>query len=143
MSSNKSTSDLFGTLISDTEQHFRLHRNSVSSIRKKHNHSLHQNQSPAVHTSSSIHHQQQNRQSSTTTSDENFSDTNFTQKINNSSSDTLLQEATSKICKNNSKIVQTRQLMQNSKVQDHCCPGFAIPKGNTKNKYSNNGCSIV
>ena len=126
--------DLLGSLISDTEQHLRLHRDSVSSSRK-------QQQSAGVHVAHpeakhhSHHYPVHHSAASTTSSGSSDNCTGATAAGGGGHEQTAASKALLSESETSQSQVQPRS--------DQCCPGFAIPKGSGKTKHQNNGCLIA
>lgn len=122
----RSTSDMFSSLLSDTEEHFRQHRNSLSA------HS--DNQSAAIYVKPEVRINPTSSSSSSVSSERSEDETN--PSLN-------LQMSKENISDNNectafsSDLSNSQLLMQ----QDQCCPGFTMSKS-SKMRYQGNGCII-
>ncbi|XP_033216664.1 soluble guanylate cyclase 88E isoform X2 [Belonocnema kinseyi] len=114
----KNPGDVFGSLLSDTEEHFRLHRNSMSAH---------------VHPSAGVHVKPEVKVNPDTSS---------------SSEESREEETTSlKTIDSNSKecSIAAESDISNSQIlvrQDQCCPGFAMTKSG-KARSHNNSCTVV
>lgn len=119
-----SASDMFSSLLSDTEEHFRQHRNSLSARSD--------NQSAAIHVKPEV---RINSNSSSSASSEHSEDET------NPSLDLQIPKENigdnSECAAFSSDLSNSQLLMQ----QDQCCPGFTMSKS-SKMRYQGNGCII-
>ncbi|XP_032667579.1 soluble guanylate cyclase 88E isoform X2 [Odontomachus brunneus] len=117
-----SASDMFSSLLNDTEEHFRQHRNSLSARSD--------NQSAAVHVKPEVRINPNSSSSSSVSSEHCEDETNPSLD---------LQIPKENIGDNSecAAFSNSQLLMQ----QDQCCPGFTMSK-NSKMRYQGNGCII-
>lgn len=114
----KNPGDVFGSLLSDTEEHFRLHRNSLSA---------HAHQSAGVHVKPEV-----KVNAGTSSSSEESREEEPT------SLKTMYPESKECSIAAESDISNSQLLVRH----DQCCPGFAMTKsGKTRNQ--NNSCTVV
>ncbi|CAD6224088.1 GSCOCG00005475001-RA-CDS [Cotesia congregata] len=122
-------SNVFGSLLNDTEEHFRLHRDSLP-IRE---------QSAGVHgrTESKSNSNISNKSGLSSTIDTKSPDTEFSREATPCNDINVLMNAFCPAMESN-EFIDNSQLLIRS---DQCCPGFAITKSG-KAKHHGNGCSI-
>ncbi|XP_024941625.1 soluble guanylate cyclase 88E isoform X2 [Cephus cinctus] len=111
----RNPADVFGSLLSDTEEHFRLHRDSRSA---RHSVGVHQRPEVKVETTTS-----------------SSSGESSPLSCGDLVSSRITGIASSEFCVG---AEETRLMVP----REPCCPGFAIPKGN-KSKNQSNACNIV
>lgn len=123
-----SASDMFSSLLNDTEEHFRQHRNNLS-VR------VGENQSASVHVKPEVKINVTSSLSSQSSEEEsNLDFTLQTQKDNaNARVDNDNECAAISSDLNNSQLLTQ---------QDQCCPGFTISKS-SKMRHQGNSCIIV
>lgn len=121
--------DVFDSLLNDTEEHFRLHRDSMSSRNCE---------SAGVHGRSEIKHSTISTiATAPTATDGSSSDTAHDAVPPYEDINTMLMGA---FC----PVMDSSESMSNSQLlirQDQCCPGFAMSKSG-KSRHQGNGCSI-
>ncbi|XP_014485315.1 PREDICTED: soluble guanylate cyclase 88E isoform X2 [Dinoponera quadriceps] len=123
----RSASDMFSSLLSDTEEHFRQHRNSISARSD--------NQSAAVHVKPEVRINATSSSSSSSASSERSED---------GTHPSLDLQLPKENVGDNSECAAFSSDLSNSQLlmqQDQCCPGFTMSK-NSKMRYQGNGCII-
>lgn len=121
--------EMFSSLLSDTEEHFRQHRDSLSPRAE--------NQSAGVHIKPEVKINATSSSSSQSSEDEsNVSlDLSQTRKDNaevNTAGNNIESAAISNDLNNSQLLTQ----------QDQCCPGFTMPKS-SKIRHQQNNCAIL
>ncbi|KAH0557648.1 soluble guanylate cyclase 88E [Cotesia glomerata] len=121
--------NVFGSLLNDTEEHFRLHRDSLP-IRE---------QSAGVHgrTESKSNSNISNKSGLSSTIDTKSPDTEFSGEATPCNDINVLMNAFCPAMESNESLDNSQLLIRS----DQCCPGFAITKSG-KAKHHGNGCSI-
>lgn len=120
----RSASDMFSSLLSDTEEHFRQHRNSLSARSD--------NQSAAVHVKPEVRINATSSSSSSASSERSEDETN----------PSLDLQVPKENAGDNSECAAFNSDLSNSQLQqDQCCPGFTMSKS-SKMRYQGNGCII-
>ena len=114
----RNPADVFGSLLTDTEEHFRLHRNSLSA---------HSHQSAGVHVKPEV---KVNTGTSSSSEGSREEGTPSTKTIDAVSHDFSIEAE--------SDLSNSQLLIR----QDQCCPSFAMPKSG-KTRHQNNNCIIV
>lgn len=116
-------SEMFSSLLSDTEEHFRQHRDSISP--RAENRSVGVHLKPEVSVSAN----------SSSSSDGSYDD-------RGASTAEFGQRSEDKPEKPKEDLHVFQSNAQTLMQQDQCCPGFTMTKGG-KARHQNNGCSIV
>ncbi|XP_034937770.1 soluble guanylate cyclase 88E [Chelonus insularis] len=116
--------NIFGSLINDTEKHFRLHRDSSCSREQ----------------SALVHGKTESKQRSTISTTNTSISSDTSQETVPPYDDDVHSVLMSAFCPamDSSESLTNSQLLVRS---DQCCPGFVISKGG-KTKHQGNGCSI-
>lgn len=114
-------SEMFSCLLSDTEEHFRQHRDSLSPRAE--------NRSAGIHPKPEL-----NVTSSSSSSEESRDD-----RAASADSDVSKRQ---KIKENYTTFHSDLSNSQSLTHQDQCCPGFTMPKSG-KTRHQNNGCCIA
>ncbi|XP_076686910.1 guanylyl cyclase at 88E isoform X1 [Andrena cerasifolii] len=119
--------DMFSSLLSDTEEHFRQHRDSLSPRAE--------NQSAGIHTKPELNVNASSSTSSEESREERASPIDL--EVSKQDKDALSEKSKEYYTKYHGDISNSQSLTQ----QDHCCPGFTMSKSG-KMRHQNNGCSV-
>lgn len=124
----RNASDMFSSLLNDTEEHFRQHRDNLSPRVE--------NQSASIYVKPEVKINATSSSSSQSSEDEsNLLDLSLRTQKDNADATTGNDSECAAI---NSDLSNSQVLMQ----QDHCCPGFTITKS-SKMRHQGNSCTIV
>lgn len=123
----RNSSDMFSSLLSDTEEHFRQHRDNLT-LRAD-------NQSAGVHVKPEVKINTTTSSSSSQSSESNPSSLNLFQ-TGKDNQDVIIGN-TSECAAISTDLSNSQLLMQ----QDQCCPGFTMPKS-SKMRHQGNNCVI-
>jgi len=121
----RNASDMFSSLLSDTEEHFRQHRDSLSSHVEDQSADVYIKPKVKINMTSSSSHSSENDLNP-------CMDLSQLQKDNTNA---ILGETNE--CAINNDLSNSQLLTQ----QDQCCPGFTMPKSN-KMRHQGNNCAI-
>ncbi|XP_036149629.1 soluble guanylate cyclase 88E isoform X2 [Monomorium pharaonis] len=130
----RNASDMFNSLLNDTEEHFRQHRNNLSSRVD--------NQSTSVHVKPEVKINAITSSSSQSSEDEsNLSlNLNLQTRTVNAAATIIDNESESRCTAAISSDFSNSQLLMQ---QDQCCPGFTISKSSKMRLNQGNSCSVV
>ena len=124
----RNTSDMFSSLLNDTEEHFRQHRDNLSP-RVGENQSTSVQPEVKINATSSL--------SSQSSEEESNLSLDFTLQMQKDNADARVGDDNE--CAAISSDLNNSQLLMQ---QDQCCPGFTISK-NSKMRHQGNSCIIV
>lgn len=125
----KNVSDMFSSLLSDTEEHFRQHRDSLSPRAENRSASVHMKPEVKINTVSSS-------SSSSQSSEDESNPSLESSQTRKDNVDTTAGD-NSECAAISSDLSNSQLLMQ----QDQCCPGFTMPKS-SKMRHQGNSCII-
>ena len=126
----RSASDMFSSLLNDTEEHFRQHRDNLSPR-------VGENQSTSVHVKPEVKINATSSLSSQSSEEESNLSLDFTLQMQKNNADARVDNDNE--CSVISSDVNNSQLLMQ---QDQCCPGFTISKS-SKMRHQGNSCIIV
>jgi len=130
----RSTSDMFNSLLNDTEEHFRQHRDNLSPRKSI---EITENQSTSVHMKPEVKINATSSLSSQSSEDESNLSLDLALQTQKGNVD-MTASNDSECAAINSDLSNSQLLMQ----QDQCCPGFTISKS-SKMRHQGNSCTIV
>ncbi|XP_072766942.1 guanylyl cyclase at 88E isoform X2 [Anoplolepis gracilipes] len=125
----KNVSDMFSSLLSDTEEHFRQHRDNLSPRVE--------NRSAGVHVKPEVKINAVSSSSSQSSEDESNPSLNSSQTKDGKDNADVTAGDNSECAAISSDLSNSQVLMQ----QDQCCPGFTMPKS-SKMRHQGNNCTI-
>jgi len=120
---------MFSSLLNDTEEHFRQHRDNLSPR-------VGENQSMSVHVKPEVKINATSSLSSQSSEEESNLSLDFTQMQKDNADARISND--NECAAISSDLNNSQLLMQ----QDQCCPGFTISK-NSKMRHQGNSCIIV
>ncbi|KAG5345676.1 GCY8E cyclase, partial [Acromyrmex heyeri] len=126
----RNASDMFSSLLNDTEEHFRQHRDNLSPR-------VGENQSTSVHVKPEVKINATSSLSSQSSEEESNLSLDFTLQMQKDNADARVGNDNE--CATISSDLNNSQLLMQ---QDQCCPGFTISK-NSKMRHQGNSCIIV
>lgn len=127
----RNVSDMFSSLLNDTEEHFRQHRDNLSPRDKLENQSnVYVKPEVKINTVSSS--------SSQSSEDESNLSLDFALQTRKNNADPIADNNSECVGVISSDLSNSQLLMQ----QDQCCPGFTISKS-SKMRHQGNSCTIV
>ncbi|KYN02759.1 PREDICTED: soluble guanylate cyclase 88E [Cyphomyrmex costatus] len=128
----RSASDMFSSLLNDTEEHFRQHRDNLSPrFGENQSASVHGNPEVKINATSSLSYSQSSEGESNLSLD-------FALQTLKDNADARVIDNENECAAMNSDLNNSQLLMQ----QDQCCPGFTISKS-SKMRHQGNSCIIV
>lgn len=125
----RNASDMFTSLLTDTEEHFRQHRDNLSPRAE--------NQSASVYVKPEMKINATSSSSSQSSEDESNLSLDLSLRTRKDNTDAATG--------NDSECAAISSDLSNSQVlmqQDQCCPGFTITKS-SKMRHQGNSCTIV